>query len=219
MTAPRISHAEFIEPLQEFVQGVVVSFEEIPVARRELLQGMIDYLSGALSERGEVKLNFICTHNSRRSHLAQVWAQVAAHYFDLQGVKTYSGGTEATECNIRTVRSFRRAGFAIVASTEGENPVYLIQFSEEVPAMSAFSKVYSEGGNPQEGYAAMMCCSDVSEKCPLVFGAEERIPLHYEDPKAADGTAEEAARYDERSFEIAQEMFYAMSVVRELTSA
>jgi len=32
----------------------------------------------------DIHLNFICTHNSRRSQLTQVWAYYAATYFELQ---------------------------------------------------------------------------------------------------------------------------------------
>jgi arsenate reductase len=38
----------------------------------------------------------------------------------------------------------------------------------------------------------------------------DRISLPYDDPKAADGTSEEAERYEERCLQIATEMMYVM---------
>ena len=205
--------AEVIEPLRPFIGKVTGSLNEVSAKRKEALKDAIDYISDQLVNKKEVKLNFICTHNSRRSHLAQVWTQVAAHHFEISGVKTFSGGTEATACNIRTVRAMRRAGLAIAASNQHKNPIYLVQFSEKVPSMKTFSKIYTEAGNPKEGYIAMMCCADASEKCPVVFGSDTICLLHYEDPKVADNTPGEAAKYDERSLQIAREMFYVMSEV------
>ena len=98
----------------------------------------------------------------------------------------------------------------MVASTEGDNPVYLVQYSESRPPLRTYSKVYDGEGNPLSDFAAMMCCSDVDTRCPVVTGSDGRFQLHYEDPKAADDTPAEAERYDERSFQIACEMFFVM---------
>jgi arsenate reductase len=59
-----------------------------------------------------------------------------------------------------------------------------------------------------------MTCSEADRNCPNVVGATLRLPLPYEDPKAADDTPEEAARYDERSLQIATELLYVFSQVR-----
>jgi len=80
--------------------------------------------------------------------------------------------------------------------------------------MKLFSKVYNKNGNPTEGFGAMMCCDDADAKCPATFGQLIRISLHYSDPKVADNTPEEATKYDERSLQIATEMFYVMSLVK-----
>src|SRR5690606_25102910 len=101
-----------------------------------------------------------------------------------------------------------RAGLSVVATGRGDNPIYLIQFSEARDPIRAFSKVYTEHGNPMSDFAALMCCSDADVRCPVVSGAEKRFSLHYEDPKEADGTPDEATRYDERSLQITREMFF-----------
>ncbi len=166
----------------------------------------------------KANLTFICTHNSRRSHLAQVWAQAAAHHFALPDVHTFSGGTETTACNIRTVRAMRRAGHSIATLSEGDNPKYLVQFSENAQPLACYSKRYNSPENPAEDYVAMMCCADVSEKCPVVTGATSKVALHYLDPKIADDTPQEAERYDERCRQIAEEMFYLMAQVKSQLS-
>jgi arsenate reductase (thioredoxin) len=207
--------ADLIETVRPYVAGVVGEFERISGERRAVLDEVAAFIAAGLKERGEAKLTFICTHNSRRSHLAQIWAQAAALHYGLDGVKSFSGGTEATAFNIRTVRALRRAGFSVVDSTGGTNPVYLVQYAEGAPPIRAFSKVYDAEGNPKEGFAAMMCCDQADANCPLVNGATTRVPVHYEDPKKGDGTPGEASGYDERCRQIAGEMFYLMSRVRK----
>ncbi|TWT63803.1 protein-tyrosine-phosphatase [Rubinisphaera italica] len=204
---------QLIEPVRPFVSRVVHSMESLPSERKEMLMAITDYIVEQI-ERGEnAKLVFVCTHNSRRSHLSQVWCSTAAAYYEVPHIETYSGGTEATACNIRTVRALRRSGLSVVASTEGDNPVYLVQYSEKLPSIRAYSKVYFEEGNPSSDFAVMLCCSDADKKCPVVEGSDSRFALHYEDPKIADNTPKESKRYDERSLQIAREMFFVMSEV------
>ncbi|MGI9516976.1 MAG: protein-tyrosine-phosphatase [Pirellulaceae bacterium] len=204
-------NAQLLETIRPFVDRVEHSLESLPAQRKEMLGGVVDYVMKKLSTDAEVQLIFICTHNSRRSHISQIWCHAAALHYGVEGVTTWSGGTEATACNIRTVRALRRAGVAVVATTDSDNPMYLVQIAENDPPLRVFSKVYSEDGNPVADFAAMMCCSDVDSRCPVVFGADGRFALHYDDPKVADDTPEEASRYDERNFQIACEMFYVMS--------
>ncbi len=210
-----VGEAELLEMLRPYVAGVAGEFGGISEARKAVLDEAAAFVSAQLKDKGEARLTFICTHNSRRSHLAQVWAQVAARYYGIEGVRIFSGGTEATACNIRTVRALRRAGLSVADSTGGDNPVYLVQYAEGAPAIRAFSKVYDAEGNPKEGFAAMLCCDHADEACPLVRGAAGRFSVHYVDPKKGDGTPGEAAGYDERCRQIAGEMFYLMSRVKK----
>ena len=55
--------------------------------RKIILQPLIDYINLKHNNREEVRLNFICTHNSRRSHYGQIWAQVLAEYFKIKKFK------------------------------------------------------------------------------------------------------------------------------------
>ena len=60
-----------------------------------------------------------------------------------------------------------------------------------------------------------MTCSHADENCPFIPGAEIRIPVRYDDPKAFDGTDLMEAKYLERSKEIATEMLYVFSKIRK----
>lgn len=176
-------------------------------SRKQVLDQLADYIR----KTDHPKLNFICTHNSRRSHLSQIWAQVFGHYYGID-LSTYSGGTEATAFHPNAVEALRRAGFTIVRG-DGDNPKYEVSFADEAEAMICFSKTFDDSFNPQADFAAVMTCSDADEECPFVPGANARIKLLYEDPKVADGTPEEAKKYDERCTQIASEMNYIFSSI------
>jgi arsenate reductase len=159
-------------------------------------------------------LNFICTHNSRRSHISQIWAQTAAHVYGIKNVGTYSGGTEATAFNPRAVTAMKQAGFEInTKQNDGQNPVYEVKFSNDAAPLTIFSKKYDDPFNPNKDFAAIMTCSHADENCPVVTGATTRIALTYNDPKDFDGTPLEATKYAERVREIGREILYAFSNV------
>jgi arsenate reductase len=204
----------FVTPqLADYVSTLKDEFLLIPDDRKELLRTFADYVRGGVESEDEIKLTFICTHNSRRSHLSQIWASVAAAYYGIEKVDTYSGGTEATAFNPRAVKAMRDIGFVIEIERDGENPLYKVAFCNELEPMPAFSKVYDQEGNPTESFAAIMTCDHADANCPFIPGAEKRFPIRYEDPKAFDDTDREEDAYLERSRQIAREMFYAFSLV------
>jgi arsenate reductase (thioredoxin) len=187
-------------------------FDQIPDFRQLELQQLAAYVRQHLP--ASVKLTFICTHNSRRSHLSQIWAKVAADVVGLSEVETFSGGTEATAMNPRVVDSLRRTGFVIDSSDASvDNPIYEVQYTDDAAPLRCFSKVYDESPNPTAGYCAIMTCASADEACPLVSGCDLRLPIRYDDPKVSDGTPQEAVVYDERSAQISREMLFAMSQV------
>jgi arsenate reductase (thioredoxin) len=211
----RAGETDILETLKPAAAGAGKEFDQIPRERQEALKKTGDFVKARVAAQQPVEMTFICTHNSRRSHLGQVWAQTAAAYYGVPGVKAYSGGTQATACNIRTVRALRRAGFSVAQAKPGTNPEYLIQYAETAEPLRAFSKVYDQGGNPTEKYIAIMTCSQADAACPIVKGSAARVAIPYEDPKASDGTADEDATYDARSRQIAREMFFVMSHVKQ----
>ncbi len=183
-------------------------------ARKELLLRLVDFISRQLSEEGEVHLNFICTHNSRRSHISQIWAAAGAAHFGLANVFTYSGGTEATAFQPRAIVALERAGFKITTEDASiDNPKYAVQFSDQVPGTTAWSKTFDDEANPKQQFAAVMTCSDADQNCPFVPGTSLRLPLTFEDPKVADGTSFESVRYDQSVREIGKELLWVMREV------
>ena len=196
--------------LQRYVdERVVPAMAAIPAERKESLDLIAAFVKERKAAGTTADLTFICTHNSRRSHLSQLWAATAAWAFAQDHVRTYSGGTEATAFNPRAVAAVERAGFQVV-KPEGKNPVYEVSFAQDRSPERCWSKVYNDPANPQKDFCAVMTCSEADKNCPIVFGALDRISLPYNDPKVADNTPEEAARYDERCLQIAAELWYVM---------
>jgi arsenate reductase len=196
------------------VRRLALEFAEIPTERKTILKELTQFVQNGINERKPVYLNFICTHNSRRSHLSQIWAQTAAYYYGLPGVLCFSGGTEATAFNPRAVKAMSDIGFFIVRLSEGENPVYEVTYSQDIPGIKAFSKKYDDPFNHNKDFAAVMTCSHADENCPIVHGATARIPLRYDDPKNFDDTPQEAFKYAERAEQIGREILFAFSQVR-----
>jgi arsenate reductase (thioredoxin) len=186
---------------------------DIPEERLSPIKALSEFVYHKLQQGKPVHLNFICTHNSRRSQYSQVWASTLANYFgiDLHG---YSGGVEVTEFNKRAVDALERDGFQIQV-TGDVNPVYSIFFGKGSNPIVAYSKMYEDSSNPKENFAAVMTCDHADENCPFIPGAEQRIPLRFDDPKAYDGTALESMKYSERSHQIAAELFLAFKLATD----
>lgn len=199
--------------LRPSVELFIKEFEKIPQERRTALKELAEFIQKRMSHAQTVYLNFICTHNSRRSHLAQIWAQTAAYYFGVSDVKCFSGGTEATAFNPRAVKAMQEAGFDIKKVKEGDNPVYEVRYANNQEPIIAFSKKYDDPFNRNKDFVAIMTCSHANENCPLVLGASARIAITYDDPKDYDGTSQEESKYQERVQEIGREIFYAFSQV------
>lgn len=209
MTTP-----ELLPELAEYVAARLAELDlAIPDERATQLGALAGYVAAKSAAGEPVRLTFICTHNSRRSQLAQIWASTAAHLFSVAGVETYSGGTEATAFNPRAVAALRRAGFRIAVLGHGANPLYEVRSGHGIEPIRAFSKVYDESPNPPGEFAAVMTCSAADASCPVVTGADARFSIPYDDPKEHDDTDREAEAYDERCSQIAREMLSLLSRV------
>ncbi len=192
-----------------------LSTERISEERKIVLQPLIEFISSKISKNEEVRLNFICSHNSRRSNLSQIWAQTMGNYYQIENVFCYSGGTEATAMFPKVAETLTNLGFEILKLSETENPVYAVKFAENEHAVICFSKKYNDDFNPKSAFAAILTCDSADENCPIVYGAEARIPIKYEDPKKSDGTPEMNETYFNRSLEIATEMKFVFENLRK----
>lgn len=206
-------NANLYAPVKSYIAQVILEFDQIPEERKKALKKLALFVESKVKAGETARLIFICTHNSRRSHISQIWAQTAAAYYNIPQLASFSGGTEATAFNTRAVKAMREAGFQIKEIKAGDNPVYEVQFAEDVQPVLAFSKQFSHEANPQENFCAIMTCSEADKNCPIVPGASLRVALPYEDPKNFDDTSQEAEKYRERVQQIAREIFYAFSLI------
>ena len=181
--------------------------------RKHILQPLIEFIQMKVANSEEIRLNFICTHNSRRSHLSQVWAQTMAFHFGIKNVFCYSGGTEATALFPMAATTLQNSGFEIQKISKNDNPVYSIKYAKNEHPIIGFSKKFDDAFNPKSDFAAIMTCSQADAGCPFIAGAEKRIPITFDDPKAFDNTPQQAEKYNERSLQIATELHYVFSQI------
>lgn len=201
--------------LNKKIEQQISSFkiEGISKERKVVLQPLIEYIQSKKDRNEEIRLNFICTHNSRRSHLSQVWAQTMALHFGIDKVFSYSGGTEATALFPKVAETLKKQGFEIGMLSIEDNPVYAISFDKNAHPVIGFSKTFDDAFNPASDFAAVMTCSHADENCPFIPGAEKRIPVTFEDPKAFDNTPQQDEKYMERSEQIATELCFVFSQI------
>ncbi|RYJ51378.1 protein-tyrosine-phosphatase [Flavobacterium petrolei] len=192
----------------------VTTFQNISEERKNILRPLIDFVQQKVNNSQEISINFICTHNSRRSHLSQVWAQVAAAYYTIPNVHCYSGGTEETALFPKVAETLTHQGLSIFKIADTDNPVYAIKYSDNSLPIVGFSKKYDSPFNPVSAFVAIMTCSQADGGCPFIAGAEKRIPITFEDPKISDNTQEQSKVYADRSLQIATEMFYVFSMIK-----
>lgn len=197
------------------IESVVSNLDTnlITEERKQVLSPLIAYIQSKVIQQEPININFICTHNSRRSHLSQIWMQTLANYQGILNLHCYSGGTEATAMAPGVVTTLESQGFKVQKISEDVNPIYAIKYNQNTQPIIGFSKKYDDAFNPSEKFAAIMTCSQADGGCPFIAGAEKRIPITFEDPKIFDGTPQEKEKYNERSLQIATEMLYILQQV------
>jgi protein-tyrosine phosphatase/arsenate reductase len=208
------SASDIFPIIKQNLMNAEKNFSSIPNDRKAELKKLSVYIQERVAKHQKVSLTFICTHNSRRSHFAQIWAQTAAAYYGITNIFCYSGGTEITAFNVNAVNALMKVGFIIQPISQGNNPHYEVKYSADYPALHAYSKKYGDAPNPSKDFGAVLTCSQADAACPIVFGADERFKVPYEDPKLSDGTNQQEKVYQERSMQIASEMLYVFSLVK-----
>lgn len=213
-----MSSTAFHSVLEDSVRTLATLEADIPEARRDVLRDIAQWIAKRCNVGERADLVFICTHNSRRSHISQIWARALAWKFGLGRVRSFSGGTEATAFHPNAIRALRELGFSIELKEGGDNPRYTVSFAGSAPTIEAFSKTFNDSFNPSAGFAAIMTCNEADEACPVVPGAAARFSLPSIDPKHADGTEQETAEYRERSLRIGAEMLFLMRLASSLVA-
>ena len=204
---------ELFPKLSTYCNSLSTEFNLIPEERKAELKGIANFIVEQRKEHKPANLLFVCTSNSRRSHMAQVWSQIASYYYNIDSVFTFSGGTEQTLANINAIDALNRTGIEIYSNNQGDNPLRYVRVGNTINPWVIFSKKYTDATNPKNNFVAVMVCSEADKACPFVGGAESRIGLPYQDPKEFDNSPLKEAKYDERCRQIAREMFYIMDFV------
>lgn len=200
--------------LLKYCSSLSSELNQIPSDRKEYLNELVSYITEQQKAQKAINLVFVCTSNSRRSHMAQVWSQIASYYYDVKNVSTFSGGTEKTKVNKNALLALEKTGIVLQSHQQSENPVWLASIGFKFTPMVLFSKVYTDSTNPSQNFGAVMVCAEANESCPIVPGADFRLGLPYLDPKAFDNTPQQNEKYDERCRQIAREMFYVFSQIK-----
>ncbi len=203
---PASHNTAFYPALDRYFKARLAESCLIPPDRRKTLESISAYIAERVGNGESARLTFICTHNARRSQMAQIWAQTAARFFGVPRVSAFSGGTEVSAFAPPAVSAIVRAGFWIDRHSQADNPVYVVHAGNEIPPIRAFSKTFLDPANRGDGYCAVMTCSSADRDCPVISGADKRVLLPYEDPGSSDGTDTEPDVYDERCREICREL-------------
>ena len=196
------------DKLKQTSESLLADSGLISEERKALLNELGIYIQSRLNTDAEVKLLFICSRNSRRSLMAQIWAQTAAEYFGYRQIRTFSGGIQKSLFHDTAIQSLRASGFKIKMIKEGKNPVYKIKFCKKAKPIIAFSKKHKHKTNPKHGFVAIMTCTEAALACPIIQGADYRTTLSYDDPRQYDRTKNEEKGYRDICLEIGREMFY-----------
>lgn len=201
------------QSIRSFLKNIEQDFAIIPDERKDLLRRISNYIQTRYDKNEPINLVYICTHNSRRSHFGQVAAAIAAAYYNIDKVATFSGGTEATAFNPNAINALKTLGFNVISDEKEVNPTYQVNFGNNL-STTCFSKVYDHESNPKIDFVAIMTCSDAEQNCPFIPGVALRIGTTYEDPKISDGTPQQNEIYLARFKQIATETLYAFSLVK-----
>jgi len=203
------------ESTENFFKSALNSLELNP-ERKTLLTSIAQTAATDLSKNHPVHFNFICTHNSRRSQLAQVWAHYATHYYKLQNIENFSGGTAVTAFFKNTVKTLQNVGFNFqLKEFSHKNPHYLISNATHSETLEGFSKLYDDETNLSP-YFAITTCNNADENCPFIPEAKHRFHLPFVDPKAYDNTDLQEEKYLEANKRIAGEMHFLYVTISQL---
>jgi hypothetical protein len=202
-------------PLAAYLEARSRELASLAADRQRRLDALAALIAAGHANGGQVSLLFVCTHNARRSQMAQVWAHAIAAHHALPWLRASSGGTEATALEPRAVAALERAGFRIERLDDGPNPEYRVCFAAGAPPVVCRSKRLDAPGHTTSHRIAVMTCAEADAGCPVVPGAMARVSLPFEDPRADDGTAAETASYDACCRAIARELLHVVRRVRD----
>jgi len=188
---------------------------KIDESRANLLQEIGMFINNRFKEDKQINLNFICTHNSRRSQLAQIWSCYATNFYKIKKIENFSGGTAVTAFFRKTVKTLQEVGFKFqLQEFSHQNPKYLIHYKNCTNPIVGFSKLYDHENN-KKPFIAITTCSQANENCPFIPDAIQRFHLPFIDPKIFDNTLSQSEKYLETNKQIAGEIHYIFKMIEK----
>ena len=208
----------FNEALTPYCESLEDEFNNVPDSTQEQLKVAGTYIINRLNNGQIASISFVCEHNSRKSHLGQIWTTLATQYYQLDHVKCYSGGTTPTYVNQRIINALGNTGIQISEKgIAGHGPKYLLDYGKSSRGFEIFSKRFDHPMNPDTNYLAISLCLNPDECCPISYGADKQLSIPYEDLQPFGNTPLESAKYDEQCRMVARDMFYMMDFVKTNT--
>ncbi len=200
---------------------LTTSFDMIDEVHRDAGEKLVNWIVENYKPGEPLNVTTVCTGNSRRSILTSTMGNIASVYYGMPEIRFHSGGTAPTAFNPRTIAALKEIGVEIEPTGKeaprGEpktaNPIYTVRWGTGLEAIE-FSKTYFDAANPQQGFAALMVCSEADAGCPFVKGASVRISMPYLDPKIYDDSRYESIKYAERRDDIGRLMLSVMMQAR-----
>ena len=201
-----------VESLKSTIDSL--NLDSISEERKRILEQLRKSIQVKLDKNELVNIVFVCTHNSRRSQFSQIWSHILADYFNVHSVFSYSAGTEATAVYKSVIEVMKDKSYLKKQVGDLENPMHILKFNQNSPALTCFSKTLTDEFNPKSDFIAVMTCSEADNGCPIVVGASDRISLPFQDPKRYDGQEVELEEYNKTSLLIATEMKFVFSSLK-----
>lgn len=200
--------------IKSLCDTLIFDHKLIPDNRKVHLNQLALTIQKQIKTSGKSYIIVICTHNSRRSQLGELWLHIGALYFSLP-IHSFSGGSEVTALNHRIVKALEIAEFTITEKTSGNNPQYSISLKEGTSQTDKlyFSKIYNDTQNPQSDFIALIVCDNADQSCPIISGADHRHFIPYIDPGYSDDSDSEAEVYLEKVYEIGREMLFMLELI------
>ena len=197
--------------LKHYLDNCAPQTSKIENGRKALLDKMAKHFRS--DKAGAKTWLFVCTHNSRRSQMAQAMWLAVTEYYNLGEIGAYSAGTQQTALHFYALMALEHAGFQFLKSKEGKNPHYALLDNTNQEVKLLYSKTLEDSSLPQEEFTAIMVCDHADANCPFVPGAGARFGLHYSDPKAYDSSPDPLQHYDDTLCQITHELLYIASRV------
>jgi len=219
--ATPVSLTKLHSKLRAHAEYLTTTFDRIEPVHRDAAEKLAHWIAASYRPGQRLDVIVVCTGNSRRSILGSSMGNLAAAYYGMPEIRFHSGGTDPTAFNPRIVATLKSIGFEIEPTGQeaqrGEpvtaNPVQRITWGEGFETRE-FSKRYADPTNPQNGFAALMVCSEADAGCPFVKGAALRLSMPFLDPKTYDGGLFETLKYAERRDDIGRVMLAAVLQAR-----